>query len=809
MILWLAQTARDFRHAVRVLRRMPGLAAVVVLSLGVGIGVNTAVFSWIQALVLQPIPGVRDASRFQLVEARAANGSYPGMSWPEYLDVQSHVASFRDLAAFRLVPFNVGEPARLERAFGQLVSGNYFAALGLRPAIGRLVGPDDARRPGGEPVVVVSHQFWQTRLGGTSEAIGRPLRVNDRVLTIVGVAPPGFYGTVVGMNFDLWVPATLAPALFAGSRELEIRSSRGYAAIGTLATDATRSHAQTDLTAAMQQLARDYPETNGNITGEVLPFWKAPRGPQQFLVAALAALQVVMLLLLLAVCGNTANLVLARASVRHRETGVRLALGAGRWRIVNLLLAETLLLGLIGGGIGAALAVWGTDAMRAVRFSTALPIEFHTRVDAGGLAFAVLLGVASGVIVGLIPAIQLSRIDPQRALRAAGSTPPRSRLRAVLMGVQVALALLVLIVAGVSLKSLQDARRADPGFRREGLLLAAYDLSGRSLPAGGSRDLADRLLTRLRTLPAVDAAAIASSVPLDIHGLGLRTFTLEGRARADGRAEEAFSNTVTRGYFSAMGIALRAGSDFAGFDDPAAAPQAMVNEEFVWRFVGDGAAIGRHVDAGGRQYAIVGIVADSRYDSFTEPPAPIVYFSYRDRPVATGEIHLYTRAGGETALVPDLRRIVREIDPSLPLYNVRTMSDHLETNLVFRRIPARMFVVLGPLLLVLAGIGIVAVVAFEMSQRTVEIGVRLALGATAARLVRHFVSQTLGVIGVGALAGWLIAFVVALDVIPDGSIDVRVFAAVPILLLSVAAFACWLPVHRATHGDPMIALRNE
>jgi predicted permease len=377
------------------------------------------------------------------------------------------------------------------------------------------------------------------------------------------------------------------------------------------------------------------------------------------------------------------------------------------------------------------------------------------------------------------------------------------------MGVQVALALLVLIVAGVSLKSLQDARRADPGFRREGLLLAAYDLSGRSLPAGGSRDLADRLLTRLRTLPAVDAAAIASSVPLDIHGLGLRTFTLEGRARADGRAEEAFSNTVTRGYFSAMGIALRAGSDFAGFDDPATAPQAIVNEEFVRRFVGDGAAIGRHVDAGGRQYAIVGIVADSRYDSFTEPPAPIVYFSYRDRPVATGEIHLYTRAGGETALVPDLRRIVREIDPSLPLYNVRTMSDHLETNLVFRRIPARMFVVLGPLLLVLAGIGIVAVVAFEMSQRTVEIGVRLALGATAARLVRHFVSQTLGVIGVGALAGWLIAFVVALDVIPDGSIDVRVFAAVPILLLSVAAFACWLPVHRATHGDPMIALRNE
>jgi predicted permease len=799
----------DLRLAWRSILRMPVVASVVVASLGIGIGVNTAVFSWIQALVLQPVPGVRGAAGFLLVEPRAETGSYTGVSWLEYRDIQERLHTFRDLFAFRMVPFNVGEASRLERTYGLLVSGNYFAALGLTPALGRFIRPAEVTGAGAEPVVVISHDFWTTRLAGSASVVGQTLRVNDRLLTIIGVAPPAFHGTVTGLNFDLWVPATLAPVVLGGSRELESRAARGYAAVGTPKPHTTRRQAQADLDAAMRQLAHDFPETNATLKGEVLPFWMSPRGPQQFLVGALAGLQVVMLLLLLTVCGNTANLVLARASTRQREVGVRLALGAGRWRVVRLLLTENLLLGILGAALGAAIALWATEALRAVRLTIGLPIEFHTHVDAGGLAFAMLLGAACGLLFGAAPAVQLARVNPHAALRAGTNTPVRSRMRDALMGVEVALALVVLVVAAISLKSFREARDADPGFRREGLLLAAYDFSGRTVDPPAAREFAVRLLDRLRALPAVDAAAIASSVPLDIHGLGTRTFSLEGRARTDGTPDRVMANTVTPGYFSAMGIPLRAGTDFADLRDPAADPQAIVNEEFVHRYVGTGEPLGRHLDAGGRRYTIAGVVRNSKYDSFSEAPTPVLYFSYRDRPAASGEIHVHTRAGAETALAPDVRRIVRDLDPTIPVYNVRTMSEHIETNLVFRRIPARMFVVLGPLLLVLAAIGIYSVVAYAVSRRTTEIGVRLALGATARRVMAQIVGESMGIIGIGVLAGWLIAFVIALDVVPDGSIDLPVFAGVPALLLLVAVVACWLPVQRATRVDPMVALRQE
>jgi len=352
---------------------MPGLAAVVIVSLGIGIGVNTAVFSWVQAMVLQPLPGVSDAAGFQLVEPRAETGSYPGVSWLEYRDLRERLRSFRDLLAFRMVPLNVGEAGRSERTYGLLVSGNYFSALGLRPALGRFLRPDEVERSGSEPVMVISHAYWQTRLGGAANVVGTIVRVNDRSLTIVGVAPERFQGTVIGLTFDVWVPATLAPELLAGSRELDDRSQRGYSIAGRLQPRTTRAQAQADLDAAMRQLAHDYPDTNGKMQGEVLSFWQAPRGPQRMLVGALAILQAVMLLLLLAVCGNTANLMLARASARYREMGVRLALGAGPWRLVRLLLTENLMLALFGAALGAVIAVWATEALRAVPMIGSVP----------------------------------------------------------------------------------------------------------------------------------------------------------------------------------------------------------------------------------------------------------------------------------------------------------------------------------------------------------------------------------------------------------------------------------------------------
>jgi predicted permease len=798
----------DVRHAWRAIRGMPVVAAVVVASLGVGIGVNTAVFSWVQAIVLRPLPGVADSASLDWVEPRADTGSYPGLSWREYGDLRERLQSLSDLIAFRMVPFTVGEPGRVERAYALLVSPNYFTALGLRPAAGRFPRPDEFLRPGGEPVVVVSHDYWRAHLGGDPAAIGRAIRVNDQRLTIVGVTPPRFQGTVLGLSFDMWAPATLAPTLLAGSRELEDRALRGYSAIARPRPGVTLAAAQRELDEAMRELARTFPDSNANVTAEVLPFWRAPRGPQRMLANALLVLQGIMLMLLLAVCGNTANLMLARASARQREIGVRLALGASRARIATLLLAENLMLASGGVVLGAIIAAWGTTALRAVPIIGSFPIRFQTDLDLVSLAFAAGLGVLCGLVFGGGPALQLARVDPQTAIRTGVASSGRSGIRHALMAAEVGLALLVLLAAGAFVRGFSDARDTDPGFTREGVLLAAYDLGGRGLTTPQVSDFTRRLLERLRALPGVESAAIASAVPLDIHGLPSRSFTLEGRPRADGSADQALTNTVSPGYFRTMGIPLLRGADFADLGDSTRPPQAIVNEAFVRRFVGDGEALGRRITTRGTDYAIAAVVRNSFSESFGETPTPVVYLSYRDRPLSRGEMHVRTRAGAEPLLGPEIERLVRELDPQLPVYDVRTLSEHVERNLFLRRIPARMFVVLGPALLLLAAIGIYAVVAYSVSHRTTEIGVRMALGASAPRVVSQIVAESLRVVSAGALVGWTIAVVVDLHLVRD-PMALSVFGGIPMLMLLVAALACWLPAHRAAAIDPVRALRNE
>jgi predicted permease len=808
-VLFIENLLGDLRNAARTIRRMPGLAAVIVVSLGVGIGVNTTVFSWIQMILFEPLPGVRGASNFLLVEPRTESGGYSGASWPEYRDLQTQVPALRDLVAFQMVPFNVGETGQTERTFGQLVSGNYFSALGLKAAMGRFIRPEEAERAGTAPVIVISYDYWQTRFRGAPEVVGQKLRVNERDLTIIGVAPRDFQGTMVPLKFELWTPATLAPALLGETRDLEDRSIRAFSLIGMLRPGATREQAQAEFSAAMAQFARDYPEASAGIDGEILSFWKAPRGPQRLLISGLAVLQGVMLLLLLAVCGNTANLMLARGSTRQREMAVRAALGAGRWRIVSLVLSENMLLALLGAGLGAAMAVWGTTALRVAPMIGAFPILFQTRVDALTLSLAMLLGAACGLIFSAAPAVHLARLDPQQGLRSSSNTPPRSRARKVLMGVEVGLAMVVLIAAALFLQSFRSARQTDPRFRPEGLLLAAYDLTGRNPDDASEREFATRLLERLRSLPDVEAAAIATSVPLDLHGIPARPFTVQGRVRTEAGQDRAISNTVTPGYFKVMAIPLLEGNDFAGMRDRAAPEQAIVNEEFVRRYLNGVDAIGRRIQTRRGNFAIIGVARNSIYDAFGEPPQPAVYFSYRDCPAAQGEIHLRPRSGNETALTSATRAALRDLDPMLPLYDVRTFSQHIERNLYLRRIPARMFVVLGPLLLGLAAIGIYAVVSYAVARRTREIGLRLAFGATSGRVVLQIIRENLGAIARGAAIGWVLALMISVHGITKGVVSLPVFIGVPAILLGVATLACWIPARRASRIDPIAALRYE
>jgi predicted permease len=723
--------------------------------------------------------------------------------------LQTQVPALRYIVASQMVPFNVGEPGLTERTHGQLVSGNYFSALGLKPAIGRFIRPEEAERPGTEPVVVLSYDYWQTRFRGSPEAVGQKLRVNDRDLIVIGVAPREFQGTMVPLKFELWVPATMAPALLGGTRNLEDRTSRAFSLIGMLRVKATRQEAQAQFTTTMAQLARDYPDASAGIGGEILAFWEAPRGPQRLLISGLAILQGVMLLLLLAVCGNTANLMLARGSTRQREMAVRVALGAGRWRIVSLVLSENMLLALLGAGLGAAFAVWGTTALRVAPMIGAFPILFPTKVDAFTLAFAILLGVACGFIFSAAPALHLARLDPQDGLRSSSNTPPRSRARKVLMGVEVGLAMVVLIAAALFFESFRSARQTDPRFRPEGVLLAAYDLSGRNPNDASEREFAARLLERLRSLPDVESAAIATNVPVDLHGIPHRSFTVQGRVRTEPGQDRAISNTVTPGYFKVMAIPLLEGNDFAEMVDSAAPAQAIVNEEFVRRYLNGADAIGRNIQTRGGSFAIIGVARNSVYDRFGEPAQPAVYLSYRDRPADQGEIHLRTRNGNETALTSEARAVLRDLDPMLPLYDVRTFSQHIERNLYLRRIPARMFAVLGPLLLGLAAVGIYAVVSYAVARRTREIGVRLTFGATSSRVVRQIIRENLAAITWGTAIGWLLALVISLRAIPKAAASLPVFLGVPAILLAVATLACWIPARRASRIDPMAALRHE
>lgn len=794
----------DARHAVTTLVRMPAISVVVILSLGLGIGVNTVVFSWIQARILDPIPGVADGAQVRLIEPRSETGRYPGSSWPEFVDTREALQSFETLFAARMVPLYVGEPGNVHRRFGLLVSDNYFPALGLQPVVGRFFGAGDIG-PDAGPVAVISHRLWQSDFQGSSDVLAQAVRINGQRLTVVGVTPAEFQGTVVGLQFDAWLPATLARSIVNGSREIEDRGFRGYSVMGRLRAGVSEDRAQQELDALMTRLAREHPATNRQVTADVLPLTGSPRGPQRMLNAALAVLQGVMLLLLAAVSGNVATLMLARASARQVEVGIRLALGARPARIASLLLTENLLLGILGAALGALVAAWGAQALLVM--PAGLPLRLQAQVEPLTVLFAMTLGIVSGLLIGAVPATYLARIDPQAALRGGTRTARRSHLRHTIVGAQVALAVVVLLVAGLFIRAYLETR-TDTGFDRDGVALVAYDLTGREADAATTRDLAARLLATVQELPEVDGAAIASSVPLDIHGLPSRPLDVEGHARSDGASDEAASNIVTPGYFQVMRIPLVAGRDFAPLTDASAPRQVIVNEEFVRQYASSGEPMGRRVRSRGIEYRIVGVAADSLYNAFGEPPTPAIYFSYRDLPQPRGEVHVRLRATGDGVALAGVQRAIGGLDPDLPVFNPRSMNEHVDTNLVLRRIPARMFAVLAPLLLVLAAIGIYATVAYSMSLRKREVGLRIAVGGTRGRVTRQMMRRTLLIAAAGAMIGWGAAATIALRLPPTVPVDAGVFAGVPMILMSVVALACWLPARRAAAVDPAVALRE-
>lgn len=815
---WLDELRQDLRYAGRKFGKAPGFTAVVVLSLAVGIGANTTVFSWLNGALFHPLPGV--TANLFAIEARNAAGTYPGSSWLEFKDLAERLPAFASLVAQRPRMLGLGDSEKGERIWGELVSGDFFATLGVRPVLGRFFRSAEAMAPGGDPVAVVSYRFWRQRLGGRPDAIGRTIKLNNRVFTVIGVAPEDFAGGWTTLAFEVWVPLTMATELTPASKELTTRDYRAYILLGALKPGASVVEAREELAAATRALAAEHPGANADIRFELTPLWRSPRGG--VLVRGAATLQLFAALLLVIVCVNTANLLLARASVRRREIGIRLACGAGASRVMRQLLVESLMLGFAGAALGAVFSWWGVGALRHLSVPTNVPVQLFVTLDWRGLAFAAGTGLTCGVLFGLAPALQLVRGDLQQALRGGrGAVSGRSWLRDALVAVEVAVALVVLVLAGLFLKSFRNAQTFNAGSGSNRVLLVTSDFIGRAYTRTEMRSFLREAQTRLAEIPGVEAIAAINILPLDVRGMQKATVGIDGAPAAAGDRSEIVYFGATDGYFAAIGLPFIGGRDLAPVDDAKRPLDAVINEEMARRFwpdlsatYGPGAGpLGHRINVDDVDYEVVGVVPNAKYESVSERPQPAVWLTARHVMFGNPVFHLRLTAGDPLRLLPAVRAAFHGLDPELSIYGGRSLAQHLDSSLFLQRTPAQMLGWLGPLALALAALGLYAVLAHSLAQRTQEIGVRLTLGATPGSVVVLMLREGMRVVLAGAALGWAVAFGFGwffrakLVGVPLG--DPVIYAGVPVLLLAIAALACWLPARKAAWVDPMVALRAE
>lgn len=821
----------DLRHAIRQLRRTPVFTLVAALSLGLGIGANTALFSLVNAALLKPLP-VRDPGQVVAVFTSDSSGpAYGGTSYPDFLDFREQSEAFAGLSAYLLQPVAiVGQEGQSARLWAELATGNYFTTLGIPIARGRALGPEDDRPEAS--AAVLSHDLWRHRFGGDPAVLGRPLTLSGRTFTIVGVAAPGFSGLVRGLAADLWLPLAARPALDADSGPLTDRGSRGLRILGRLAPGVSLEAAEAQLAVLASQLQRAYPAEWTDERGQprrisLLPESRVRIDPRMSgpLAAFSALLMAVVGLVLLIACANIAGFVLARAAERRREVAIRLSLGAGRARVVRQFLTENVLLAALGGGIGWLVAVWATSLVASLRLPLPLPIRFETAPDARVLGFALLVSLATGIALGLAPAIQASRPDLVPALRDETRTGAarRSHVRQVLVIAEVALCLVLLVGGGLFLKSLRNAAAIHPGFDPRNVLLLSADLTLAGYDANRAAAFEEELSDRLLEVPGVAAAGLAAALPLDPHAQARRRVRVPGYPEKPGEDMDARLGVVGAGYFEALGIPILHGRGFRAADRPDAPGVAVVNETFAQRFWRGQDAIGRTFRAGdedGPELEVVGVAANGKYGSLSEDPLPLYYepfaqdFRFARRLGAFMPAAIAVRTTGDPlAQAAALRDAVQSLDARLPVYGARTLEQHLGVALLPARVAGYALGFFGLLGLGLASLGLAGIVAYSVSQRTHEIGVRVALGASRADVLRMVLGEgmklTLAGLAVGLLLAAAAARLVAGLLLGLSAGDPATFLGVAALLALTGLLACYLPARRALRVDPMAALRRE
>ena len=815
---------QDLRYGARILLKRPGFTTVVALTLALGIGANTAIFGVVDRLLVRMLP-VTEPERLVNLSGRDEKGRHDtSFSYPIYKDYRDQNDVFDGLLAYSETAMNLSEGGQPERVMGVLVSGNYFDVLGVTPALGRRFLPEEDRTPGTHSVAVVSYGLWQRRFGADPKLVGRTITLNTYRFTVIGVAPAEFRGVRRGVSPDVYAPMQMIAQAWPARKpdDLNNRNFSWLDLMGRLKPGVTREQAQTAMSALSSRIMQVQPNTwpmialedgsQGEI-GEISDL----RTPLKLLMATVA-------LVLLIACVNVANLLLARAQTRSREMAVRLAVGASRYRLIRQLLTESLLLSLLGGLLGLWLAVWLSDALAAYSPPTgatggSAPPLLDARLDWRVLAFTATLSLLTGLLFGLVPAWRSSKPNLTVALKeesgAAGSG--RTRGRGALISAQIALSLVVLVCAGLCVRSLQKLQRIDAGFDAAKVLVMGLNLSLNGYKEEQGRQFYANLLERVSAAPGVEAASLARVVPLTGSGMRM-SVGVEGYTPSDGKPINFDMNIVGPRYCATMKLPLVAGREFTANDDMSAPPVVIINEAAARTYWPNRNPLGKHLmmappgQGEPRAVEIIGVVAGSRYRSLTEAFRPGMLLPAAQH--YTSDLSLHLRSAGDPAsLIGSVRRELRALDPQLPATRVRTLEEQRRNSLYSERVTALLLSAFGGLALLLASLGIYGVMAYAVTQRTREVGIRMALGAQTGDVLRLMLRQGTWLIVAGVAFGLAGAFaatrLIKSFLYEVSATDPLTFVLAALSLASVALLACYIPARRATKVDPIVALRCE
>lgn len=816
---------RDLRFAGRMLSKGPVFALIAVLSLALGIGANTAVFSLLDAIFLTPLPIAEQDRVMAIFTVRETHQPF-SLSHLDWRDVREQNDSFEQIAGYDWTGMSVSTGKETFHVTGQLASGNYFETLGAQAARGRTFGPADDQASGGHPVAVLTHRFWTRRLGSDPQVVGRTLRINGQPFTVIGVMPPELAGLLVGIQPELWVPMAMNPVIQPDPSKNWYETRRGLflKTFGRLRPGVTPESAEDNLQAIARRLERQYPESNAGRSFQVTPIAETRIVPwaREGAPGGAALLMATAALVLLIACVNLATLLLARATERRREVAVRLALGVRRSRLIRQLLTESLLISLVGGALGLGVAYWAQGAL--LRLLATVPslssdtfsLELEL-IDGRILAFTLGLTLLTGLLFGLVPALQASRPRLIAALKEGAEVSlgggRKLSARKILIVTQVALSLVALLGAGLFLRSLREARRIDPGFDPDHLVAISLDLSLQGYSETQGQQLYRRLVERGESLPGVASAAICQFAPL--AGSWHASVLPAGHDLDDSPPAAVQFNLVDPDYFSTLGITLDEGRGFTEADREDSVPVAVVNRNLADLFFPGRSAVGQRltVHSMSREVIveIVGIARDVKYNRVDEDPQPYLYLPMHQRYVASATLLVRTESDPEPIL-GQLRQEIRALDPELALIRAETTSEVLSNTLWVPRLAAVSLAIFGAIALGLAAIGIYGVMSYGVNRRQREIGIRVALGAPRVRVFLMILRQSLALLAWGLAAGLLLAYfgrrlVAAMLHVPTS--DPPALLGALAALSAIAVAASLLPALRAARVDPIQALRSE